>query len=80
MPGALTAVKSILVFGAWVIRNLDPSPTVVGIFKKVHIGALVEAVMARALCFWTVEVVNVPKTCSKKELSVRRRSGSEGLI
>lgn len=43
----LTAVKSVLVVTPRVISDLDATPSLVGILKQIHIGALVKAMMMR---------------------------------
>lgn len=55
------AIESILIFPSRLVRNLQPCAAQVGIFEEVYIGALVEPVMRRVICWRAVEVVDITK-------------------
>lgn len=65
----LTAIESILIFPSRLVRNLQPCAAQVGIFEEVYIGALVEPVMRRVICWRAVEVVDITKAMKRIDQS-----------
>lgn len=59
MTPQLTPIKSVLIVLARVVRNLDATSPLIRILEEVHIGALIEPMMAGSHLRWTVEVVNI---------------------
>lgn len=57
--GRLTAVKRILFVSPRIVGNFYARAPLVRILKQVHIGALVEPVMARVVCRRAIKVVDV---------------------
>ena len=67
----LTPVEGILVFLTWIVGNLNAASSLSRILKKINVGALVEAMMARLDVFRAVEVVNVSKAVTGSQLDVQ---------
>jgi hypothetical protein len=68
-----TAIKSILIVGARVVRNLKTGAPLVGIFEQVDIRLLVEAVVRGVVCRRAVEVMDVaiPGIMGQTDLSTQ---------
>lgn len=55
----LTAVKGVLVICPWMVGNLQAGAPLVRILEEVDVGPLVEPVMRRVVCRWSIEIVDV---------------------
>lgn len=76
----LTALESVLVVGSGRVCYLDTSRPCVGILKEIDVGALVEAVMARAHCLGPVEVVDISKAGSMRSAHGQAKLWQEHIV